>query len=921
MVGTRSRGLLLLSVVLALAGCGGGGDSGGGSHSAGTTDPLGLLPDTTNTRLTAQHAAVSADTVEGTAATTDLQVDVETDLDTGLYVAFEETNGDLVERLVLTNTPNGVAAHLTLRRVPAGRYESRITVQGCRDQGCTQTVATALVVPVRLTVRPNLVVDPTVALSRTGQEAAPQVTVPVTIPDELKGQAIHMDYEPPAQWRAMVVEFDGAALHITTTQQRAGTYTGSVRLYAPGDSRYHVSTTITYTVLPPHGGELPLAVTPSDSSLVLGQGEIATRRIHLQRPSWTGTLDGPFIDDDRNMTRVQALGNDDYEVTFDASHQVPESRHIGLRFTAGNDSDTRETVYASFVVTVDSAYRLPGFSVPTLRTTTQPAELRLSTPVLTLDGRAARWTATTDTPWLRLTSASGTTGQTALAFEIDPARLPAPTPGLTGRITLALDRPGVPPLVLDVPVVDFIPRLSMASQQVLVGSSGWIHVAGYGFGMVSGDLLGTPDALKVSGARLVKAEVRADTRYLGDMSVLAVQVADAVPGQPITLRTDTPLLPTQVTVQVEAATRVPTGLTALPAGAYRPAQYAPGQNALYTAGNGQVLRWAHSGAAWQLTTVALPGVIDVALQPDESVLHALNDRQELLALDPVTLVERGRTLRDTRFGSSGDFDPNTPADLRALVYSADTRPQATRTNTEWGTRYTGVDWLYPSDLLDLTASPRWGGPGAGLRCDAASNGLVRSAGGQALLWVHPTCGLRVYRPTVRDWVDWSSSASPEQPVALSDDGNTAIARSGRVRSPDGLWRDLPAALPAGQVAGGYGLTADGRFAVVYGYRPASEAGGTRARDATLWLIDLQAASPVAQPVPLPDAVGCTVATTANACRHTATVSVAEGDRSAFVTGPTGMVAVSLGGVLDAPAAPQAQAQSLRTGQRRSIRVR
>lgn len=915
-MGTRWKWLFFLSMTLLLTGCGGGG--GGGNDLTGSTDPL---PDAQTVRLIAQRATVTAETVEGTVITTELAVETETDLDTGFYVEFEETNGHLVENLVLSDTPSGVVARLTMRRIPAGRYDSQIIVRACRDQGCTQPLARVLVVPLQLTVRPNLVVDSTVNLSRTGQAPAPQITVPVTIPDALKGQAINMDFES-SRMHVMAVEFDGAALRITTTQQRAGTYTGSVRLYAPSDLRYHADVAITYTVLPPPGGEMPMTVTPSDiTSLVLGQGEVATRRVHLQRPTWTSALEGPVLYDERNMTRVRALGNDDYEVTFDASSQEPKSGYVSLRFTAGGDTDARETVDATFIVKVDSAYGVPGFAVPTLRTTTQPEELRISTPVLALDGRATRWTATTETPWLRLTTASGTTGQTALAFEIDPARLPPPTPGLAGQITLALDRAGVPPLTLDVPIVDVIPRMYMASQQVLVGSSGWIHVAGSSFGMISGHLLGTPGALKVSGARLVKAEVRTDGRYFGDMSVLAVQVADAVQGQPITLRVDTPLLPTQVTVQVEAATRVPTGMTTLPTGRYRPAQYAPGQNALYTAGNDRVLRWSHNGTGWHLTSVELPGVIDVALRPDESVLYAVNDRQELLALDPVTLVERRRTLRSAEFGDIGDYDPDTPIDQRALVYSADTRPYATRAYTWWSVRYTSADWLYPPDQMDLTDSPRWGGPGYGERCEGASNGLVRSAGGQALLWVLPTCGIKVYRPTVRDWVDWYSSSSQEQPVAVSDDGNTAITRTGRVRSSDGQWRDLPASLPSDQVAGGYGLTADGRFALVYGYRLVSESGGTRARAANLWLIDLQAASPVAQAVPLPDAVGCTMPTTADTCRHAVTISVAEGDRSAFVVGPQGMAGLSLGSVLDAANAPQVQAQSRRANLRRSIRIR
>jgi hypothetical protein len=149
---------------------------------------------------------------------------------------------------------------------------------------------------------------------------------------------------------------------------------------------------------------------------------------------------------------------------------------------------------------------------------------------------------------------------------------------------------------------------------------------------------------------------------------------------------------------------------------------------------------------------------------------------------------------------------------------------------------------------------------------------------------------------------------------VSDDGTVTLARDGTLR--DGLIvRTLASRVPATHVPGGYGLTPDGRFALIYGYRVDVEAGMERARDATLWVVSLAGSpddpfetAPLVATLSLADAVGCTAALAAGeTCRHHAHVAVVEGARSAFVLGQRGLAAVALpeavmASVLRAPAA-------------------
>jgi hypothetical protein len=885
-----------LALLLAAAGCGGGG--GGGEGLPGDA-PGGDVTGVVTIEFTPTE--ISTFNVEGQPTSTPAFAVVNYTGTGTVYFVFEELNGVVVD-VKGSLSLNTLAVNLHLNpALPPGIHTTEVLLHACLDENCERPLRSPARLPLRFEVQPNIGLPAALALQRAGREAAPAATVPVTVPAAAGPLLMQVSSLRP---EAFDVVFDGSQLQVRTRQERAGTYRATVLLQSEIDVRYRRTMEITYTVDPPPGGEQELLVSERWVYVTLQQGTTATRRIQVTRPTWTDVLDPPELLGATGLLQLRDLGNDEFEVTLDGRGQALESYSSSIALTAGPTGGRAVVTYNTSVVA--AFYALDGLGAE-LHLASTPADLRRTTPVLTFDGVPQRWSASSNTPWLRLVTTQGTTGVDDLVAEIDPAALPAMGSGESGEVVLSIDRPGTTPFVLRPSVSLRIPRLQFAGMRALAGDHGRLYVEGHILqNLTVGSSVGG-GALKVAGARLVDAAIVTDHRFVGDVSVLRVDVADAVPGRDIVVRVESPLMPSQVSVAVEAPAAVPAGHAVLPFGSYRPPQYAPGLDALYFAGSDSVYRWAHDATSWRLESVASPGVIDVAVRPDEQVLYTINGALGVHGLDPVTLAETGQgALHQVMpdFDDS-DFDPEAPIQQRALAYSADFRPFAPKRRQAVTGLQQGVDWLMPATTGDLLSTPRWGGPGNVMENQqsggALAAGVVRSAGGHAVLAQYPSGGLRLYRPEARAWVGHGSVPANVPLVAVSEDAAVTVASDGTLRNGTSV-RRLSYLMPdTHDAAGGYGLTPDGRFALMYGYRVAFEAGMERARDATLWVVDLRGDPdepvqqlPLLAALPLPDAVGCIGPLAAGEfCHHTASVVVTEDAASAFVAGPRGVVAVAL----------------------------
>jgi hypothetical protein len=891
--------VVALVLWLAVAGCGGGGGGDGGNEP---------VPGTLNVTFTPGEVAVS--NVEGQFTTTTVHFTATLSY-TGtsdFYLFIGELNG-VVSDVDATLSGNQLTGYATLTTAIApGVHDTELLLQACLDPQCNRELGSPFRLPIRHEVLPNIGMPTELALRRAGREPAPQAVVPVSVP----AAAGQVSMQLASSTGTIDVSFDGSQLLVSTRQLRAGRYIATVDLRSQTDPRYRRTLTITYTVDPPPGGERELSVSPQQFfSVPLEQGQVTTRRFKVNRPTWTDVLDPPVVTNDRDIMTLRDLGNDEYEVTLDSRGREPTTYQPRIRWTAG---PTGGEAGVSFFTTVSSAFYAENQLVAELGLNSGPAELRKSTRVMTFDGVPQRWSASTSVPWLRLLTTQGTTGVDSLEVEIDAAALP----GIgyeVGEVLLSIDRPGTTTVAAVSAVRNSIPYLQFPSVRTLVGDRGRVYIEGrirQVFG--PGSILGS-GALKVDGARLVDAQLINDNRFVGDMLVLRTDLADAVPGRDITIRLESPLMSSQVVLSVEAPGAVPAGYLPLPLGSYRPPQYSAGRNAVFFAGGDTVYRWTHDGASWRVDSVALPGVIDVALRPDERVLYAISGAVAVQALDPDSLAATGQgALHQVAVDfDRSDFDPQARAGMRALAYSADFRAFGSKRGSGLDGPNSGVDWLLTATMGNLLDLPRWGGPGFFMETigtgPVTSSGIVRSPGGHALLAQHPGGTVRIYRPESRAWGSYGSVPAATTLAAVSDDASRTITSDGVLRIPFGN-QSLAGLVPPTHVAGGYGLTADGQFVLVYGYRIATEQGLERARDATLWVFD--ASGDLLQPIgpaqllaalPMSDAVGCVQAlATGETCRHDARIAVDEQGHSAFVLGPRGLAAVPLPPLASARAA-------------------
>jgi hypothetical protein len=588
----------------------------------------------------------------------------------------------------------------------------------------------------------------------------------------------------------------------------------------------------------------------------------------------------------------------------------PASRPLGnysavIHLTAG---PTGGVVFVPITVTVGAAIFPRDPFHASFDAGSGLGDLQVVTPILTANGAAAVWSASTTTSWLSVAPGSAPTDPaTPLTLSADPAIASFSDPALFGSYTLTSNLPGSTALVVDVTVSNNLPWLQSTSA-VLAGTGGRLYIEG---ALASSRLLEN-QALQITGATLVGASYRRDTRFAGDIEVLAVDVAGATPGTPVTITAHTPLLTTQVNVAVQAPARLAASHQPLALAAYRPARFAPGQGAFYFSSPGKVWRWQASGASAGLTQTSVVGLTGVAMPPDEKRLHAFSGAR-VLALDPanLSLLATSPPLGDA-FGRVPNpallFDGSGANYLPSLAYASDGRALAgvaTTDSINVATR--AAYWINsPSTtraLVDLTNAPRIGDPGISpLTTNGLEAGpvLVASPNLHVVAGSSPDGLVAQYLSSSAQWRAGPRLGAGLVIVATSDDGLTMVSSDGSVWSDGTSFANLKAVLALSEVAGGYGVTQDGRHALVYSYELAAPAGP--ANLARVHVVDLAQArlgsmSPasIISTVALSAPVGCTnlPLDSGESCQHQASITLAPGSGTAFVLGPRALAVVPL----------------------------
>lgn len=903
------------AILVLLSACGGGGGGGDGGSDSKAASAVQADPSLTSATMSFSAAALEVTAIEGDQAQVNFSASVSYQGSSPFWVYFNE-EGSLIATGDISPMGQGFYGQLRLvDNLAPGTYTSELVGHLCEDDQCAKELPNGRArLPLRYTVKPNIHAPSELTLRRQGRDAAPAQTLDVEVPADA-GQVTASLVTDTAD--AMSVSFDGTRLTVQTKEVRAGTYKGTVVLQGAADVRYRKAVNVTYTVDPPAGGEVALSVDQNAWSLNLHQGDTFTKRIKITRPSWTTGWTAPTWTAPSPMFQLKDLGNDEYEIVASAVGLAKGAYSAALRFNAG---PTGGDVHVSLFAVVDAAFvvgKQGRYVVINVDESSDETALTASVPVTTSDGIAAGWRAVSKSPWIKFVQNSGTTGVDPIRVQVDKAYLPQLLGLQEGAFEVSINRPGTDVQLMSVQFGNGIQILKDVGSASLVGSKGRVYVAGNFYEYTDWSKLLAEGRLRVTGAVVDKVSMVHDTRLLDADARLVLDLSSAQVGQPVDISLHSAFMNSQVRVNVVAAKALPVGYVALPYGHYRPAQYIPALQRLYWAGEGQVFAFSHGDTMWQLSQVAVPQSVDLAISSDEKSLYVVAGR-DVLAYDPLSLLFLRRNGYALPYGgteSDADaFDAQVPDWGRALVTMADGRSFASLVNHRYavsGNR--GVAWitggaeLHPHYIADLTDSPHSGEPGTRTRSmegHHSGSAIVRSAGGRTLVAVDP------------DGVAWSYSADEHAgwtnmgtlPVgvglaAVNDAGTLVLRSDGRLQSAIGQpGSSLAAKLPPTYVAGGYGLTGDGRFALIYGYRLEDQAdGGQRARDASVWAVDLRGlavgqwdAATVLGRMVLPNAVGCTTAPEAGErCIHQAAVTVDPAGLNIFVTGPRGVVAMAL----------------------------
>ena len=855
----------------------------------------GGVPAVTSVSLVS-HGTITMSALERHSTTADVAVHVVHQTPAGFYIQLE--GGTALVSGLDGGSNDGSTLHLglTLRDdLPAGTRDASARLHVCQDEDCKQEIAgSPMTLNLRAVVAPNIEVSPLVELSRTGREAAPTTLIPVSVPPE--AGTLSLSSSSHAGDGPELTLVDGA-IHVTTVQSRAGTYEAYGHL-SGSNPLYDAVVEVRYTVNPPPGGEQPLSVSENNVSFALHEGEVQTHRLVVTRPTWTTDFTPlamePACDP---MYSLRDLGDDVYELQASA---------VG-RPDGPQPSCTVVTRSQGFVAwTTSSAYVNQAFTMAAPQFFQFPpdasaAAFTQTLPIAMADGSAVTWTATSNLPWLKVAQAHGTTGVDPVVISVDRSQMahynldPA-------HLVVSVAR-------ADVPAQDYSVASSLQSNYVrdawpgvITGSSGRIYLSGW-FDQFSWQ---TDGAVQASGARITGRRLVTDGFFLGNVSTMQLDVDQIVPGQPITVTVTSPIVTTQATVATAAAPTYAAGFAALPYGLRKPPSFSARNASLYFAGGDTIWRYAASPGQWTLSSVSAPGVIDVDPRPDEA--HVLSvSASELVQRDPFTLAPVWRVP----LGSFSPYATNTiggaqQPDSKSLVHTSDGDAWVVYDLAPIDPFYaSGVGLLQLGLAEDLVPYLPFVNTSRGVHTtvDAQGNAmtpwLAGSAGHRSAFGTSANApGGTALKGDSADRFDIPDFPSTVPPAAIDDGGDVVLRSDGRLRAY-AFQQDLSVNVPAGQLAGGWGLTGDGRFALLYTYAMSGSGDTAVASQPMLHVLDLGTSvgrGPVVEiaALPLSAVPGCgSPRASGERCEHTAHVLADAAGTVAFVVGPRGVAAVPL----------------------------
>src|SRR5258706_43162 len=411
------RRLFLLCTLLLVA-CGGGGDSSGNKLSV-HLDTNSLAWDYYSSDAPPQQVVTA--TLSGSyPGTVYIIVLIGTQgsvsaIDSNVPLAITPTQA------VATIRPNGELA--------AGNYTGQIAFHACADSACNQHIGgTPVYVNFSIHIRQSVATTPAIVSVTAESGTFPVVALTVQPGEGESGFSVSI---PPADW-VQVQGVTASGLQLAIHSLPVGTWTTSVVLRGSAGSTVQVP--ISFVSTPPPGGQQAISTTPANLQFVASEGAAApTQQLTVNQSTWLPGLAVPNIEYPTGLPTgwlsvVASPGG--YSVTADAASLSAGAYYATVHVWEQPAPSTVPPIYPSAQHTdVYTALTVgPGLvAVPDIAKVvdaeTSAAQLGGSVPIVLASGGAANWTASSDSPWLTVTSAGTTSG--TLSYAIDLAWLMA----------------------------------------------------------------------------------------------------------------------------------------------------------------------------------------------------------------------------------------------------------------------------------------------------------------------------------------------------------------------------------------------------------------------------------------------------------------------------------------------------------------
>ncbi|HJV88751.1 MAG TPA: hypothetical protein VJ623_00485 [Holophagaceae bacterium] len=586
----------------------------GGAHPVGGT-PLHIAYTVTVTpALKVIPASLGLNAVGGQTATGNLSVQ----LPVGATTFSSRITSD--SPWLSLGTPTGTTVPVTAGPTRSGTYTANVEITSA---GQVFNVPVVYSVSVPPGGEQDLASTPTSLTFASNENLVPATqSLAVTLPSWAQGAALQstVDFHAgPTGWLSLTRTATGLDVVASATTLPAGTYTAAVNLSAAGST---LSIPVSFSVGP------GLVATPT--SLTFQAYE------HADALGQTLTY----------TTQDWPSGND-IQIAVDyaggaSGWLTPTRTASGLNVAASAASLAQGAYTATLVLTPPSPgtiLRIPvslsvGFALlqPSSRAFVADSEATVATlsgsdPIQLAGGPTATWTATSATPWIHLTRATGDTGS-ALTYTVDLAALAA-LPNFSdqaGAITVSVPSTPITPVTFNVTLHKALPEVrSMGPDLLVTGRPTTLTLRGKGFSALPDPTtrLSTP-GLSPSNVHVLSDDEVTLQVTPGAATTLPVAYTNALGLDPVsaTLRVIAP--------QTYGYAAIPTGgnKRAIVFDAQRQAVYAPNVD-------GETLvRFKYQDPTWTVDAVPIPSILDAGMAPGGTSILVTATPGRLRLLNP-----------------------------------------------------------------------------------------------------------------------------------------------------------------------------------------------------------------------------------------------------------------------------------------------